>query len=56
MGPEILPSKVTCMGELMETAEKPNISIKKSFLKGNALVKIPLVWSIADLGKHDLST
>jgi hypothetical protein len=43
------------MGELMETAEKLNVSIKKSFLKGEALVKIPLVLSIADLGKQDLS-
>ena len=34
--------QVTCMGELMETAEK---------LKG----KISLVQSIADLGKQDLS-
>ena len=39
----------------METAEKLNISIKKSFLKGDALVKIPLVRSIAVLGKQDLS-
>ena len=38
------------MGELMETAEKLNVSNKKSLL----LIKIPLVQSIADLGKHDL--
>ena len=55
MGPEMLPLQVTCMGELMETAEKFNVSIKKSFLKGDALVKIPLVRSITDLGKQDLS-
>ena len=51
----MLPLKVTCMGELMETAENLNISIKKYFLKGDALVKITLVRSIADLGKQDLS-
>jgi hypothetical protein len=55
MGPEMLPLQVTCMGELMETAEKLNVSIKKSFLKGDALVKIPLVRSIPDLRKQDLS-
>ena len=43
------------MGELMETAEKLNISIKKSFLKGDTLENIPLVRSIADLGKQELS-
>jgi len=37
MGPEMLPLQVTCMGELMETAEKLNVSIKKTFLKGDAL-------------------
>jgi hypothetical protein len=42
MGPEMLPLQVTCIGELMET-EKLDVSIKKSFLKGDALVKIPLV-------------
>ena len=55
MGPEMLPLQVTCMSELMETVEKLNVSIKKSFLKGDALVKITLVRSIADLGKQDLS-
>ena len=40
----MLPLQVTCIGELMETAEKLNISIKKSFLKGDA-----------DFGKQDLS-
>ena len=50
LGSEMLPLQVTCMGELMETAEKLNVSIKKSFL-----VKIPLVRSIANLGKQDLS-
>ena len=45
----------TGMGELMETAEKLNVSIKKYFLKGDALVKIPLFRSIADLRKQDLS-
>ena len=40
---------------LMESAEKLNVSIKKSFLKGDALVKIPLVWSVTGLGKQDLS-
>ena len=50
MGPEMLPLQVTCLGELMETAEKLNVSIKKSFL-----VKIPLVRSIANFGKQDLS-
>ena len=55
MGPEMLLLQVTCMGELMETAEKLNVSIKKSFLKGDALVKIPLVWSVTGLGKQDLS-
>jgi hypothetical protein len=39
----------------LETAEKLNVSIKKSFLKGDALVKIYLVQSITDLGKQDLS-
>ena len=34
MGPEMLPLQVKCMGELMETAEKLNVSIKKYFLKG----------------------
>ena len=43
------------MGELMETAAKLKGSIKKSFFKGDALVKIPLVRSIADLWKQDLS-
>ena len=47
MGLEMLPLQVTCMGELMETAEKLKISVKKSFLKGDALVKIPFVRSIA---------
>ena len=51
----MLPLQVTCMGELMETAEKLNVSIKKYFLKGDALVELPLVWSIADSGIHDLS-
>ena len=55
LGPEMLPLRVTCMGELMETAEEPNVSVKKSFLKGDALVKIPSVRSIPDLGKQDLS-
>ena len=55
LGSEMLPLQVTCMGELMETAEKLNASIKKSCLKGDVLVKIPLVRSIADLGKQDLS-
>ena len=52
MGPEMLPLQVTCMGKLMETAEKLNVSIKKSFL---FLVKISLVQSIANLGNQDLS-
>ena len=52
MGPEMLPLQYTCMDELMETAEKLKVSIK---LKGVALVKIPLVRSIAALGKQDLS-
>ena len=34
MGLEMLPLKVTFMGGLMETAQKLNVSIKKSFLKG----------------------
>ena len=55
MGPEMLPLQVTCMGELMETAKKLNVSIKKSYLKGDSLVKIPLVQSIANLGNQDLS-
>ena len=55
MGPETLPLQVTCMGDIMETAEKLNVSLKKPFLKGKAPVKIPLVRSIADLGKQDLS-
>ena len=55
MGLEMLPLQVTCMAELMDTAEKLNVSIKNSILKGDALVKIPLVRSIADLGKQDLS-
>ena len=55
MDPEMLPLQVTYMGELMETAEKLNVSIKKSFLKGDVLVKISLVRSIADLRKQDLS-
>ena len=55
MGPEMLPLQVTCMGELMETAEKLNVFIKKFFLKGESLVKIHLVLSIADLEKQDLS-
>ena len=54
MGPEMLPLQVSCMGELMETADKLNVSVKKSFLKGDALVKIPLVRSFADLWKQDL--
>ena len=40
MGPEMLPLQVTSMGKLMEAAEKLNVSIKESFLKGDALVKI----------------
>jgi hypothetical protein len=52
MGPEMLLLQVTGMDELMETTEKLNVSIKKSFLKGDALVKIPLVRSIADLGNR----
>ena len=55
MGLEMLPLQVTCMGELMESAKKLNLSTKKYFLKGDALVKIPLVRCIADLGKQDLS-
>jgi hypothetical protein len=55
MGLEMLPLQVTCMGKLMKTAEKLNVSIKKSFLKADALVKIPLVRSITNLGKQDLS-
>ena len=55
MGPETLPLQDPCMGELMETAENLKVSTKKSFLKFDALVKIPLVWSFADLGKQDLS-
>ena len=52
MGTEMLPLQVTCMGELMETAEHLKLSIKKSFLRGDALLKIPLVQSIADLGNR----
>ena len=43
MGPEMLPLQVICMGELMETAGKIKVSIKKYFLKGDAQVKMPLV-------------
>jgi len=42
------------MDELMETAEKLNISINKSSLKDDTLLKMPPVPSI-DLGKQDLS-
>ena len=55
MGLEMLPLQDICMGELIETAQKLNASINKSFLKGDALVKIYLVRSIADLGRQDLS-
>ena len=55
MGLEMLPLQATCMGKVMETAGKLNVSIKKSFLKGNVLAKIPLVRSIGTLGKQVLS-
>ncbi|KYN32657.1 hypothetical protein ALC56_13139, partial [Trachymyrmex septentrionalis] len=45
---------IICMDELMETAEKLNISINKSSLKDDTLLKMPPVPSI-DLGKQDLS-
>ena len=51
----MLPLQGTCKDELMETTENLNVYIKKSNLKGDALVKILLVRSIADLGKQDLS-
>ena len=40
MGPEMPPLQVTCLGELMETAEKLNIFIKKFFLEGDALTSV----------------
>ena len=45
----MLTLQVTCMGKLMETAEQLNVSIKKGFLKGDALVKISLVRYKVDL-------
>ena len=42
-------------GRANGNAEKLNVSIKTSFLKGDALVKTSLVRSIVVLGKQDLS-
>ncbi|KYN33920.1 hypothetical protein ALC56_11734 [Trachymyrmex septentrionalis] len=44
----------TCIGELIETAERLNVFMKKSSLKDDALL-IPSVRFIVDLGKQNLS-